>query len=83
MADYNYIKVYAESEQPLYILRMDKGSEDEVMLVDLFLEHRVKFEKSSKEEYDTLIVEGGDQYVLTSDELLDEHAARGFTEDNE
>jgi hypothetical protein len=83
MADYNYIKVYAESEQPLYILRMDKGSEDEVMLVDLFLEHRVKFEKSSKEEYDTLIVEGGDQYVLTSDELLDEHAARGFTEDKE
>jgi hypothetical protein len=53
------------------------------MLVDLFLEHRVKFEKSSKEEYDTLIVEGGDQYVLTSDELLDEHAARGFTEDKE
>ena len=83
MADYNYIKVYAESEQPLYILRMDKGSEDEIMLVDLFLEHRVKFEKSSKEEYDTLIVEGGDQYVLTSDELLDEHAARGFTEDKE
>lgn len=83
MADYNYIKVYAESEQPLYILRMDKGSEDEVMLVDLFLEHRVKFEKSSKEEYETLIVEGGDQYVLTSDELLDEHAARGFTEDKE
>jgi len=83
MADYNYIKVYAESEQPLYILRMDKGSEDEIMLVDLFLEHRVKFEKSSKEEYDNLIVEGGDQYVLTSDELLDEHAARGFTEDKE
>lgn len=83
MADYNYIKVYADSEQPLYILRMDKGSEDEIMLVDLFLEHRVKFEKSNKEEYDNLIVEGGDQYVLTSDELLDEHAARGFTEDKE
>jgi len=83
MADYNYIKVYAESEQPLYILRMDKGSDDEVMLIDLFLEHRVKFEKSNKDDYDKLIVEGGDQYVLTSDELLDEHAARGFTEDKE
>lgn len=83
MANYNYIKVYAESDQPLYILRMDKGSDDELMLVELFMENRVKFEKSTKEEYDTLIEQGGDQYVLTSDELIDEHAARGFNEDTE
>ncbi len=83
MSDYNYIKVYAEKGEPLYILRMEKGTEDELILVQLFLDNGVHFEKSTLKDYESLIADGGDQYILTSDELIDEHDARGFTADEE
>jgi len=77
---YNYITVYAESEEPLYILRLERGSSDELTLIDIFLEHRVKFESTDKEAYELQIELGGEQYILTADELVQEHEARGFGE---
>ena len=78
--EYNYITVFDDADQPLYILRLERGSEDELMLVDIFLEHRVRFESTNKEAYDQLIELGGLQYTLTSNELIEEHEARGFGE---
>tara|TARA_R110002020_G_scaffold9719_3_gene38116 strand:+ start:2566 stop:2835 length:270 start_codon:yes stop_codon:yes gene_type:complete len=81
MVDYNYIKVFSEDNEPLYILRMEKGGEDEMILVDIFLENKVRFERTDLESYDDLINNGGEQYLLSAKELAEEHEARGFKSD--
>ena len=83
MEKYNYIKIYSEMNEPLYILRMERGGEDEMILVDIFLEHKVKFEKTDSDSYDELIEQGGEQYLLSADELVEVHEARGFNKDEE
>tara|TARA_R100001244_G_scaffold132387_2_gene108671 strand:+ start:1386 stop:1652 length:267 start_codon:yes stop_codon:yes gene_type:complete len=81
MKKYNYIKVYSEENEPLYILRLERGGEDEMILVDIFLEHKVRFEQADLDSYNELIEHGGEQYILSANELVEEHEARGFSKD--
>lgn len=63
--DYNYIKIKSPNNIPIYILKVLSGSVDEVLLVDMLFDNKVRFEKSTEEDFQSLVRMGGEMGIIS------------------
>lgn len=73
---YNYIKILSLDNEPLYILQVEAGSRDELLLVEMLFDNKVNFVKSDMGAFQGLIKEGSTQYSITGQDLIDESIRR-------
>jgi len=73
---YNYIKILSTKNEPLYILKVEAGSQDELLLVEMLFANKVNFDKSDGESFQRLVEEGSKQYSITGQDILDEAERR-------
>ena len=77
--DYNYIKIKNHKNIPIYILKVLSGSVDEILLVDMLFDNKVRFEKSTEEDFQSLVKMGGEMGNISGNDLLEEDSRqKGF-----
>jgi hypothetical protein len=73
---YNYIKIMDVNKKPLYILKVEQGSQDELLLVEMLFDNKVNFEKCDAETFDRMVQQGGEQHSISGKQLLEESERR-------
>tara|TARA_R100001244_G_scaffold79990_1_gene62763 strand:+ start:123 stop:401 length:279 start_codon:yes stop_codon:yes gene_type:complete len=72
----NYIKILDRSGLALYIIQVEAGSRDDILLTDMLFDNKVNFIVSSTEEFKHQLSLGGNQYSITGQDILNEHTKR-------
>ena len=70
--EYNYILIKSPQNLPQYILKVQSGSLDEILLVDMLFDNKVRFERSTEKEFQILVDFGAESGSISSQDLNEE-----------
>ena len=81
MKQFNYLKIFDNKNEPMYVLQVEAGSEDEIILMDMLFDNKVKIEKSTEKEFTELISDVNKQYTISTERIIDENNRRNDNEE--